>query len=275
MFQSYLYGIEIASLPSSSSVFSCFNRTFMELKWNFSNCERIATLFQSYLYGIEISESEMDFVNNFVSIVPLWNWNDLSTNLHCKCILFQSYLYGIEIDLTPTSAWVSSVSIVPLWNWNKVMVVSLILPHYSFNRTFMELKFKNNRTMAKRVKVSIVPLWNWNKRDYLSILSAICVSIVPLWNSNVRTIKTGRRRSYGFNRTFMELKWGLLTYLRIVLQFQSYLYGIEMDMAHGVIGFRTGSFNRTFMELKFGHFGSLQDRQMFQSYLYGIEIESR
>ena len=32
-----------------------------------------------------------------------------------------------------------------------------------FNRTFMELKFKNTLTELVRSTVLIVPLWNWNK----------------------------------------------------------------------------------------------------------------
>ena len=81
-FQSYLYGIEITVSTTSISLGSCFNRTFMELKYvkvmlilNLYLCfnrtfmelkflykgeSGVYRQFQSYLYGIEMTD-ELDF----------------------------------------------------------------------------------------------------------------------------------------------------------------------------------------------------------------------
>ena len=60
----------------------------------------------------EIAEEE------FVLIVPLWNWNI-------------SVLPQVTID--------NVVLIVPLWNWNTIARDGKVL-EICFNRTFMELK---------------------------------------------------------------------------------------------------------------------------------------
>ena len=52
-----------------------------------------------------------------------------------------------------------------------------------------------------------------------------------------------------FNRTFMELKFILYTLLYISDMFQSYLYGIEINVGSW-LRVATTCFNRTFMELK-------------------------
>ena len=80
-------------------------------------------------------------------------------------------------------------------------------PPICFNRTFMELKFMFWWLGSKVNKiVSIVPLWNWN-RYVLELLSiGRTVSIVPLWNWN----------------NFSSREAGA------VIEFQSYLYGIEI-----------------------------------------------
>ena len=58
MFQSYLYGIEINYSWVLTGEASCFNRTFMELKFVLAFCRFVWTLmFQSYLYGIEIKRT--------------------------------------------------------------------------------------------------------------------------------------------------------------------------------------------------------------------------
>ena len=52
-----------------------------------------------------------------------------------------------------------------------------------FNRTFMELKSKEDNNAATVAPVLIVPLWNWNKLE-----------------------GSEKQVAWGFNRTFMELK---------------------------------------------------------------------
>ena len=64
------------------------------------------------------------------------------------------------------------------------------------NRTFMELKSTEGKGEDKSEQVLIVPLWNWNQRT-LSWLNTPACS----------------------NRTFMELKYELITKLRDDLAF--------------------------------------------------------
>ena len=121
---------------------------------------------------------------------------------------------------------------------------------FSFNRTFMELKWRMADVCDKDRQVSIVPLWNWNMTR--AALSA---------------------NGKGFNRTFMELK-SLSNALNSSSKrsFQSYLYGIEIT---GRWTRRTPieCFNRTFMELKLFRYNHKAIGTWFQSYLYGIEID--
>ena len=57
-------------------------------------------------------------------------------------------------------------------------------------------------------------------------------------------------------------------------QFQSYLYGIEIQ-GEGVEQYLLNRFNRTFMELKlFKERVKFINGIVFQSYLYGIEIRA-
>ena len=206
-------------------------------------------MFQSYLYGIEI---------------------DGGAILAKERLEFQSYLYGIEMGLTYLHIVRNTVSIVPLWNWNKAAKVRY-RRRYGFNRTFMELKFRNTTLQHCIGCVSIVPLWNWN-----------CLRLCKLaardgFNRTFMELKLSSLlltvyRLQRFNRTFMELKlrlllpcgavclvsivplwnWNmdLLVSLKCLILFQSYLYGIEIPR---------------------GRASSLV-LLLFQSYLYGIEI---
>ena len=80
----------------------------------------------------------------YVLIVPLWNWN---TRLEKEA--------GID----------TLVLIVPLWNWNFCPSGMLLTTCSSFNRTFMELKYKSKGINKHLNNVLIVPLWNWNKEN--------------------------------------------------------------------------------------------------------------
>ena len=73
------------------------------------------------------------------------------------------------------------------------------------NRTFMELKLKSFQQRYLQPQVLIVPLWNWNMTMVHEIMHGMKVLIVPLWNWNSSTIN-GYDKSFGSNRTFMELK---------------------------------------------------------------------
>ena len=120
------------------------------------------------------------------------------------------------------------VLIVPLWNWN--FIIQLLI--------------------YQNICVLIVPLWNWNLAHDAGRWGGMGVLIVPLWNWNEigdSIVMCGYR---GFNRTFMELKYGCTVWRRnkwsvLIVPlwnwnlFISILAALEM------------SFNRTFMELKF------------------------
>ena len=119
----------------------------------------------------------------------------------------------------------------------------------SSNRTFMELKWRNNISINENCLVLIVPLWNWNlpkaaiavpsrcsnrtfmELKYLAYANkdgVLIVLIVPLWNWNASSWANTKNKCCGSNRTFMELK----------SEFQKVCQ-------YGFIGS-----NRTFMELK-------------------------
>ena len=265
----------------------------MELKFGSGSITDPASLFQSYLYGIEIDVKEGINKQLVVSIVPLWNWNE---------VRMIAILDQVMVSIVPLWNWnlrrtlpyflYWSVSIVPLWNWNFVLWL-LMVWSCCFNRTFMELKCVHvpHRWAAqgfqsylygieiaiKRQAIKVVNLF----QSYLYGIEIASrskgprdhrrVSIVPLWNWNI------------FN---------LIKYWKASM-FQSYLYGIEI-----VIKFRKllneFSFNRTFMELKslytivwlyvivvsivplwnWNYYRIFEKSQLwqFQSYLYGIEM---
>ena len=144
-YQSNLYGIETTvqgtprPLPTGinrtfmelkpgnnnlfNAVASRINRTFMELKRHNRHRGRFCCKYQSNLYGIE---------------TKVGGWGRQG------CRLYQSNLYGIETPLQVRNRWdCTPVSIEPLWNWNgrynyEIPVAS------SINRTFMELKHRQN-----------------------------------------------------------------------------------------------------------------------------------
>ena len=144
-----------------------FNRTFMELK---SGC---------------------DWVSRWrwcVLIVPLWNWNQgdgQSLGRSERVLIVPLWNWNDEENLILSGCWI--VLIVPLWNWNDD-TCSWAKDIRSFNRTFMELKWKKplftrlrslsfNRTFMELKyqtkcinkhlnNVLIVPLWNWNMITY-------------------------------------------------------------------------------------------------------------
>ena len=99
----------------------------MELKWyNAFAASSKTKSFQSYLYGIEIMNTCLQRGDYFqVSIVPLWNWNVMHLWWIPLPVWFQSYLYGIEI-------------------WLKRQRMNCL---NRFNRTFMELKYRNGRVI--------------------------------------------------------------------------------------------------------------------------------
>ena len=120
----------------------CFNRTFMELKsWTWTNSKKLLEVLIVPLWNWNTHIGHFLLFALKVLIVPLWNWN------------FRRYSSG---------CYPHSVLIVPLWNWNMVKILADSL-YKSFNRTFMELKFRKRRALTTGYyKVLIVPLWNWN-----------------------------------------------------------------------------------------------------------------
>ena len=148
----------------SPSVNFSLNRTFMELKCIYEPFASPFRMSQSYLYGIEINSVVTCWVANFVSIVPLWNWN-IFGQLHKTCHRWsQSYLYGIEIGIVLNAlAEGGRVSIVPLWNWNQGTVTSKLVAARSQSYLYGIEIVANIRVLISGQQVSIVPLWNWNK----------------------------------------------------------------------------------------------------------------
>ena len=116
-----------------------------------------------------------------------------------------------------------------------------------FTRTFMELKRGNIGKWSISAKVLLVPLWNWN--DFTVNRSEVFGS---------------------FTRTFMELKRGDEIAIRKVIEFYSYLYGIETfdEWLHKrglcVLLVPLWNWNESGKLLE-------QSARLFYSYLYGIE----
>ena len=227
--QSYLYGIEIQHqdyeqpwhqvsivplwnwnlrIAIKISINLCLNRTFMELKcWKCMNRKKQDTS-QSYLYGIEIYERVYCEVSANVSIVPLWNWNnveDFLVNLHRS--LNRTFM-ELKWDTNDEHVCKMAVSIVPLWNWNNYLFLHNY-KHVGLNRTFMELKFRNAWVISRigrsqsylyGIEIAILIIKHPSTLQSQSYLYGIemkfrrclyisrLVSIVPLWNWNVCAI---------------------------------------------------------------------------------------
>ena len=120
---------------------TCFNRTFMELKYMFHE-------------GIRLRSP--------VLIVPLWNWN-FRTSVECIC--------PILVLIVPLWNWNRKIYVdsVKDISFNRTFMELKFESHEkghnnhtSFNRTFMELKFFIKFTINCNRCVLIVPLWNWN-----------------------------------------------------------------------------------------------------------------
>ena len=125
VFQSYLYGIEMLEKKElSTNGDQCFNRTFMELKFkDKQGIKRSTRRFQSYLYGIEIDIMSIRDHTHLVSIVPLWNWNEVCSDAFCEINLrFNRTFMELKSKTCKTR----------------------IKCQNSFNRTFMELKFRQH-----------------------------------------------------------------------------------------------------------------------------------
>ena len=140
---------------------------------------------------------------------------------------FQSYLYGIEIYWLRFPSSLFRLFQSYLYGIEIMSEEQLKQLKFSFNRTFMELKYGYAFPRYAGMGVSIVPLWNWN--GYTECRS--------------------HAHHQSFNRTFMELKYWKKDYYTSIRPFQSYLYGIEIWKMRGSVVLNV-SFNRTFMELK-------------------------
>ena len=146
-----------------SLILSCFNCTFMELK---------------FITTLKIQQRVT------VLIVPLWNWNRVLTIPMASRICFNCTFMELKSHLSSAQQSRVRVLIVPLWNWNGKLVrhqvwlcrYVLIVPLWNwnflpwrcyevasgFNCTFMELKLSTHENDWLGLHVLIVPLWNWN-----------------------------------------------------------------------------------------------------------------
>ena len=97
-----------------------FNRTFMELKSQaFADPPTPEKGFNRTFMELKYSCDKYGYLEPYVLIVPLWNWNSTS--------------------FVPSKAC-PQVLIVPLWNWNMGTDWEIGSGNQGFNRTFMELK---------------------------------------------------------------------------------------------------------------------------------------
>ena len=147
-----------------------------------------------------------------VQIVPLWNWNGLSSwTKQGKSSVQIVPLWNWNNFLFNKEGAKYLVQIVPLWNWNTPGTRKEMQPTCS-NCTFMELKyigplFKMSSVPTFKLylygiemqvfwcadlmpSVQIVPLWNWNWFSTFIIMRFKNVQIVPLWNWNTCLLYT-------------------------------------------------------------------------------------
>ena len=106
-----------------------------------------------------------------VLTVPLWNWNTVGQNVHPLGWCFNRTFMELKCNNRFRCSNETDVLIVPLWNWNYERAFSilleaqvLIVPLWnwnfatmmvrmvskSFNRTFMELKLRREKTTKQR-----------------------------------------------------------------------------------------------------------------------------
>ena len=107
--------------------------------------------------------------------------------LHCRCLL-----------------------IVPFWNWNFFILNDtllkeglLIVPFWNWNNGYLDM-------IVEPGKLLIVPFWNWNmyRRGYPTPPGLLL--IVPFWNWNITTEPIPEVERMPFNRTILELKFGIV-----------------------------------------------------------------
>ena len=141
-YQLYLSGIETKLYLCSTGWLFPINCTYLELK-----------------LAIVCAVSA---VPTTLSIVPIWNWNNITGVLFKMHSGYQLYLSGIETRLYPLLLHKLHLSIVPIWNWNLIKLYAVI----------------------KVLKLSIVPIWNWNGLFLQLVIYSELLSIVPIWNWN-------------------------------------------------------------------------------------------
>ena len=123
-------------------VAKCFNRTFMELKYN-----RIRTTNKFWgvlivpLWNWNMHQPERLPRLQMVLIVPLWNWNTFEQTAREISLCFNRTFMELKFIRIRNFFVLNTVLIVPLWNWNIFDApITVLVP-----------------------KVLIVPLWNWNE----------------------------------------------------------------------------------------------------------------
>ena len=152
--QSYLYGIEMLNNTRELLMRKGLNRTFMELKW--LRHKRMAGLcFVSIVPLWNWNQLCRDLLSSQlrVSIVPLWNWNRIPLKFLLRLLLSQSYLYGIEMKNWPSkrksrrglNRTFMELKSLSKWSYEHTL--------QSLNRTFMELK-SNSQYMDEMKKLS-------------------------------------------------------------------------------------------------------------------------
>ena len=147
-----------------------------------------------------------------VLIVPLWNWNVVIMSKTSRGVVcFNRTFMELKFRSARRGAGRHPVLIVPLWNWNVSTITTdiisssvLIVPLWNWNCRAMGF-------YLLAVLVLIVPLWNWNLLRVVVPCRAMGVLIVPLWNWNLFRSVCCPHRPSRFNRTFMELKFWLIS----------------------------------------------------------------
>ena len=100
---------------------SGFNRTFMELKYNFKlNFEQFYQVLIVPLWNWNQSGKTTFVYDKKVLIVPLWNWNSVISLYLALNERFNRTFMELKSDTILYLPALPAVLIVPLWNWNSV-----------------------------------------------------------------------------------------------------------------------------------------------------------
>ena len=139
-FWNWNYRYSIAT-PSRSLT---FNRSFLELKcYSASTMGLLTSLSIGPFWNWNHLSTEYSLKALILSIGPFWNWNpDRRTDQPIAPILSIGPFWNWNLRCaSPWRKTIKRLSIGPFWNWNANDPDRVMYENFSFNRSFLELKY--------------------------------------------------------------------------------------------------------------------------------------